>query len=114
MNQQVCSAFGLRLQVSVRRLSITINAVVNIKWNHVVRLSVRKCKERWGWYAVVNIIAIDKLRLLWWIHWYKSRRGGVVVKMDPPCHALEYKFGCGCGGSGDAFLIQMRREVLRW
>ena len=72
MNQQVRPALGFRLQVSVCRLSVAINAVVDVKWNHVVGISVRKCKERWGWNAVVanrgaqspaaSIIAID----VWW------------------------------------------------
>ena len=124
MNQQMCSALGLRLQVTVGRLSVTVNAVVNIQWNHVVCPSVRKCKDRWGWNAVVvnrgaqspaaNIIAIDMLWLLRLCHWYKSGCGGVVVKVDAPCHALVYQFCCRCEDSGDAFLIQVWNAVLRW
>ena len=100
------------------RLSIAINAVVDVKWNHVVGISVREGKECWWWNAVVadrgaqsptvSIIAIDVLRLLGLRHLYKSVRGGVVVEVNSPCHALVHQFGRRRRGRGDALLVQIR------
>ena len=89
VHQQVCPAFGLGLKVSVYRLSIAIDAVVNVKWNHVVSTSILKCKDRWGWDAVVanrgaqspaaSIIAIDVWWLLGLCRRCQSGRGGVLL-----------------------------------